>query len=67
MFIPPHFVRRSGSLPDRRIFDAELDFSIAENRRSGSTFVRTAPVNEGGSGGLEGRALRGPVGGAASD
>lgn len=32
MFIPPHFVRSlKVSYADRRIFDAELDFSVSEN------------------------------------
>jgi sulfur-oxidizing protein SoxY len=32
MFIPPHFVRSiKVSYSERRLFDAELDFSVSEN------------------------------------
>lgn len=40
MFIPPHFVRSIRvSYAERRIFDAELDFSIAENPAFRFNFV----------------------------
>jgi len=40
MFIPPHFVRSIRvTYADRRIFDAELDFSIAENPAFRFNFV----------------------------
>lgn len=40
MFIPPHFVRSiKVSFDDRRIFDAELDFSVSENPSLRFNFV----------------------------
>ena len=40
MYIPPHFVRSIRvSFEDRRVFDAELDFSISENPAFRFNFV----------------------------
>jgi sulfur-oxidizing protein SoxY len=44
MFIPPHFVRSiKVTYGERKIFDAELDFSIAENPAFRFNFVPHGP------------------------
>jgi sulfur-oxidizing protein SoxY len=42
MYIPPHFVRSiKVSYGDRKVFDAELDFSVSENPSLRFNFVPT--------------------------
>ncbi|HEY6512808.1 MAG TPA: quinoprotein dehydrogenase-associated SoxYZ-like carrier [Burkholderiaceae bacterium] len=44
MYIPPHFVRSIGvSYAKRRVFDAELDFSVSENPMLRFNFVPHGP------------------------
>jgi sulfur-oxidizing protein SoxY len=44
MFIPPHFVRQLNvSYAGRKLFDAELDFSVSENPSLRFNFVPRAP------------------------